>query len=349
MNLETLGWTPSMDATFQPWREKGLVPGRVAVEDKHYYAVLTSQGEVTGQVAGKLLHKAQSAAELPKVGDWAALTYVSNEAKAVIHDILPRRTKLSRKVPGRELEEQVLAANLDKAFAVQALDRTFNPALLQRHLVMVLESGASPVLVLNKADLCEDLPPKIAQAERVAGDAPVVVVSAKTCAGLDHLRALIQPGETIVFMGSSGVGKSTLINDLCGEEVQATAEVRARDAKGRHTTSWRELILLPNGGLVIDTPGMREFQMWMADAGIREAFDDLDALALHCHFRDCTHTAEKNCALLEALAAGQISPERYQSYLKLRKELVYLAQAQTKHAWLQRKRQSRAAQRSLNK
>lgn len=345
LTLEALGWNAAFDEAFAPFRQKGLEPGRVAVEDKHYYAVLTPRGEVTGQVAGKLLHQARTPAALPKVGDWVAMARLPGEAKAVIHQVLERKNTLSRKLPGREMEEQVLAANIDMAFVVQALDSSFNCALMQRHLVMVFESGAEPVVVLNKADLCEAIPERVAEARQAAGNAPVVVVSAKTGAGLDELSQRITPGKTVVFMGSSGVGKSTLINDLCGEEIQATAEVRERDAKGRHTTTWRELILLPQGGLVIDTPGMREFQVWIANEGLREAFSDLEELALRCHFRDCTHTVENRCAVLEAVAQGQLSRERYERFVKLQKELAYLREAHTRHGWIQRRRQARLADR----
>ena len=349
ITLEALGWDSFFEASFDALREKKLQPGRIAVEDKHYYIVLTPEGELTGQVSGKLLHNSRLPANLPKVGDWVAFSPLAGEAKAVIHEVLPRKTKLSRKVPGRELEEQVLASNIDLAFIVQALDRTFNPALVQRHIVMVLESGAKPVVVLNKADLCEAIPAMTAEAAKAAGNAPVIVVSAKTTSGIPDLAHQIRPGETVVFIGSSGVGKSTLINDLCGEEVQATAEVRAADAKGRHTTSWRELILLPSGGLVIDTPGMREFQMWIADEGMREAFADLETLSCRCHFRDCTHTVEKRCAVLDAVASGQIPAERYQRFLKLKEELAFLDKAKNKRAWFQKKRQVRAGQRAYNR
>jgi ribosome biogenesis GTPase / thiamine phosphate phosphatase len=349
LTLEMLGWSASLDQSFGPFRAQGLEPGRIAVEDKHYYAVIGPKGELTGQVSGKLLHRVQAPADLPKVGDWVAIAPLVGEAKAVIHDVLPRKTKLSRKVPGRETEEQVLATNIDLAFVVQALDCSFNPGLLQRHLVMVLESGAEPIVVLNKADLCDAIPDRVDQARAVAGQAPLVVVSAKTGAGLSELGQRISPGRTAVFIGSSGVGKSTLINDLCGEDVQPTAEVRERDAQGRHTTTWRELILLPQGGLVIDTPGMREFQMWMANQGVREAFSDVEELAVQCHFRNCTHTVEARCAVLEAVAKGQIDRERYERFVKLQKELAYLEEAHSRHAWIQRRRQSRVAQRALSK
>src|ERR1051326_4833282 len=331
LSLEALGWNASWEQAFQFYREKGLEPGRIAVEDKHYYVVLTAQGELTGQIAGKLLHTSRAPADLPKVGDWVAVSPLRKENKAVIHNVLLRRTKVSRKVPGRETEEQVLATNVDLAFVVQALDTTFNPGLLQRHLVMVRESGAQPVVVLNKADLCDDTTEKAAIATEAATGAPVVIVSAKTGDGIEGLARLIHPAETIVFIGASGVGKSTLINDLYGEEVQATTEVRERDAKGRHTTTWRELIQLPNGGLVIDTPGMREFQMWLANEGMREAFSDLDQLATRCHFPSCTHTTEARCAVLEALSSGTVSRDRYEKFLKLHKELAYLDEAHNKH------------------
>jgi ribosome biogenesis GTPase len=336
--LETLGWSQAWELSFAPHRSKGLQPARVAVEDKHFYVVITPGGELSAQISGKLHHCSRSPAELPKVGDWVAITPLPGEAKAVIHHVLPRRTRLSRKVAGREVEEQVLAANIDTAFVVQALDRTFNPALLQRHLVMVLESGAKPVTVLNKADLCDDVEAKMAQSRSVAGESAIVVASATTGQGVQELAKLIRPAETIVFIGSSGVGKSTLINDLCGEDIQPTAEVRERDAKGRHTTTWRELIILPNGGLVIDTPGMREFQMWMAGEGMREAFADLDALAVACHYRDCSHTVEGRCAVLEAVASGALPRERYDRYIKLRKELAFLDRAHERRSWMQRGR-----------
>jgi ribosome biogenesis GTPase len=341
ITLQALGWDDLLEDRFHPFREKGLEPGRIAVEDKHHYVLITPQGELTGQVAGKMLHRAGTAADLPKVGDWVAFSKLPDEAKGVIQHVLPRATKLSRKTPGRETEEQVLATNIDMAFIVQGFDRPLNCGLLHRHLAMVLESGAKPLIVLNKADLAEDAGQRVREAEQVAQGVRVVALSAKTGQGVDLLRECIRPGQTIVLIGSSGVGKSTLINALCGEEVQPTAEVRESDAKGRHTTSWRELVLLPDGGLVIDTPGMRELQMWMANEGMREGFSDLDALAVGCRFRDCAHTVEKGCAVLEAVANGRLARERYEGYLKLKRELAYLEEAQIKHAWLRRKRGAR--------
>ena len=333
MSLTKLGWNAAREEQFAPHAAKGFVPARVAVEDKHYYRVWTEDAELIAQIAGKLIHEAKgNHAKLPKVGDWVAYKpTMPGEPKAVIQAVLPRRTRLGRKIPGRETEEQVLVTNIDIAFIVLALDETFNPRLLERFLLMVIEGGARPVVVLNKADLCADLDAHIAEAQHCAGDAPVVAVSAKTRRALKQVLEFIHPGAAVVFIGSSGVGKSTLINRLYGESIQPTTEVRERDSKGRHTTTWRELIVLPNDGLVIDTPGMREFQLWMAGEGIHEAFPDIDLLALKCRFRECRHGTEKDCAVQVALAAGALAKERFDNFLKLRSELEFLGQARLWH------------------
>ena len=332
LSLTRLGWNAEWETAFTPHRERGLRAARVAVQDKHHYVLFAEEGELIAQIAGKLLHGLQSDADLPKVGDWVAFKpTMPGEQKAVIQAVLPRRTRLGRKIPGRETEEQVLVTNIDVAFVVIALDETFNPRLLERFLLMVIEGGAKPVVVLNKADLCEDLDAHVAEARQCAGDAPVVAVSAKTRRAIKSVLEFIKPGAAVVFIGSSGVGKSTLINRLYGEAIQPTTEVRETDSKGRHTTTWRELIVLPNDGLVIDTPGMREFQLWMAGEGIHEAFPDIDLLALKCRFRECRHGAEKDCAVQAALAAGSLARERFDNFLKLRSELEFLAKARTYH------------------
>ena len=342
MELAQLGWNEGWEKTWVALALAEMIPGRVATEDKHAYVLLTAQGEFAAAVSGKLLHQTASNAELPKVGDWVAATILPGENKAIIHAVLPRRTRLARKVAGREVEEQLLAANIRRAFLVQALDQSFNRRQLERFLVMVREGGAQPVVVLNKADLCDDSQTYTAEATLAAGNAPIVLASAKTGCGVGQLRRLIPSGETAVFVGPSGVGKSSLINRLYGEEIQATLEVREHDAKGRHTTTWRELILLPGGGLVIDTPGMRECHIWMADEGLQEAFPDMEELAVRCHFRNCSHTVEKRCAVLEAVAGGQVSRERYENYLKLQDELSYLAEERKKHTYQARKQRTRA-------
>jgi ribosome biogenesis GTPase len=305
----------------------------VAVEDKHAYWVLDGEREWLASVPGRMLHQASSRAELPKVGDWVALRLVAEAGKAVIERVLPRRTRLIRKTAGRDVDGQVLAANVDVAFVMAALDASFNPRRIERFLVMSREGGIRPVVVLNKADLCDTVAEQVAVMDPVAGGAPVLAVSARTGRGLRELRSLIPAGQTAVLVGSSGVGKSSLINGLCGEEIQATVEVRESDARGRHTTTWRELIPLPGGGLVIDTPGMREFHMWLADEGLEESFPDLEALADGCRFRRCTHTTENHCAVRQAVEQGAVSRERYTNYLKLKHELEYLAEERKRHTF----------------
>lgn len=344
LSLESLGWDARWAESFSGFRETNLEPARVATEDKHHYTVVGAAGERLAVIAGKLLHQRRANAELPKVGDWVAVTPQPGEAKAVIHRVLPRRTVIARKAAGREREEQVLAVNVDKAFIVQALDATFNLRRLERFLVMIREGGVEPVVILNKADLCGDADVRLAETQQAAGGAAVLAASAKTRRGLGPLREHLAPGRTVAFLGTSGVGKSSLINRLYGEEIQPTIEVREADAKGRHSTTWRELIPLPCGGLVIDTPGMREFHIWMAGDGADEAFPDIAELAVRCHFRNCSHTTEKRCALKEAVEAGQLPRERMESFLKLQGELEYMTVERREHTYMARKRQTKISQ-----
>ena len=329
MDLTKLGWNAELNQQFAPHYAKGLVPARVAVEDKHFFRVWTADTELLAQVTGKCMHEARgSNSRLPKVGDWVAVKLVPNEEKAMIQAILPRRTQLCRKMTGRSSTEHILATNIDTAFMVTAADASFDATRLEQMLFIAHESGARPVVLLNKIDLCDNLDARITEAARLAGDALVLTACALTGRGVPKLAQLIKPGDTAVFIGASGVGKSSLINRLYGEDIQATVEVRTNDAKGRHTTSWREMIFLPQGGVVIDTPGMREFHIWIASEGSKQTFPEVEALSARCHFRDCTHTKEKQCAVLEALAAGKLPRERYESFLKLQLEIRYLRQAE---------------------
>ena len=348
-DLTKLGWNAERDEQFAPHLAKGLVPARVAVEDKHFYRVWTADAELTAQVTGKFIHESRrDHSILPKVGDWVAVKLLPNEDKATIHAILPRRTKITRKTSGRETAAQILATNVEIVFLVTAADSTFNAARLERMLVMAHESGALPVVVLNKIDLCDDLDTKLAEAQRAAGEALVLAACALTGKGMKKVAALIKPGDTVVFIGTSGVGKSSLINKLYGEDLMPTVEVRESDAKGRHTTTWREMIFLPKGGVVIDTPGMREFHLWDAAQGAKDAFPEIEALALTCHFTNCTHTTEKNCAVLPALAAGTLPRERYESFVKLQLELGYLREAEKRAGWTTRRKSDRVAHRVFN-
>ena len=350
MGLTKLGWNAERDEQFAPHLAKGLIPARVAVEDKHFYRVWTVDAELTAQITGKAMHESRGDhSKLPKVGDWVAVKLVPNEEKAAIQAILPRRTQMTRKMTGRDIAEQILATNIETVFLVTAADSTFNAARLERMLVMAHESGARPVVILNKIDLCDDLDAKLAEATRVAGDALVLAVCALTGRGVKKLAALIKPGDTVVFIGTAGVGKSSLINRLYGEDLQATVEVRTQAAKGRHTPSWREMIFLPQGGVVIDTPGMREFHIWAAGEGAKETFPEIEALAPRCHFRDCTHTKEKDCAVLAAVALGTLPRERYDCFVKLQLEISYLREAEKRAGWQDRRKSDRVAHRVFNK
>jgi ribosome biogenesis GTPase len=350
MGLTKLGWNAERDEQFAPYLAKGFLPARVAVEDKHFYRVWTVDAELTAQIIGKLIHESRGDhSKLPKVGDWVAVKLVPNEAKAMIQAILPRRTQIVRKATGRDAAAQILATNVETVFLVTAADSTFNAARLERMLVMAHDSGARPVVILNKIDLCDDLDAKLAEATRVAGDALVLAVCALTGRGVKKLAALIKPGDTVVFIGTSGVGKSSLINRLYGEDLMATVEVREQDAKGRHTTSWREMIFLPKGGVVIDTPGMREFHIWSAGEGAKETFPEIEALSQRCHFRDCTHTKEKDCAVLAALADGSLPRDRHESFVKLQVEISYLREAEKRAGWQDRRKSDRVAHRVFNK
>ena len=350
MGLTKLGWNAGRDEQFAPYLAKGFIPARVAVEDKHFYRVWTADAELTAQITGKLIHEAHGDhAQLPKVGDWVAIKLVPNEEKAAIQAVLPRSTQITRKTSGRNTAAQILAANIETVFLVTAADPTFNAARLERMLVMGRDSGSRPVVLLNKIDLCDDLDAKLAAATQAAGNALVLPVCALTGRGIKKLAALIKPGDTVAFIGTSGVGKSSLINQLYGEDLMPTVEVRAQDAKGRHTTSWREMIFLPKGGVVIDTPGMREFHLWGASEGAKESFPEIEALAAGCRFRDCTHTQEKDCAVLAAVTAGTLPRDRHDSFVKLQGEISHLRESEQQAGWQNRRKSDRVAHRAFNK
>jgi len=304
-----------------PFEGEGLLPGRVVTGHQQLHRVATAAGELLAEVAGSLRFAARGAQDLPAVGDWVALRLRDGEQRAMIQAVLPRRTAFVRRAAGDRNVAQVLAANVDTAFLVMGLDADFNPRRLERALVLAWESRAQPVVLLNKADLCQDVAERRGEAERIAAPAPVRVVAAKPNQGLEALAPWLEPGRTVVLLGSSGVGKSTLVNRLLGREKQRTAEVRAGDQRGRHTTSHRELILLPGGALLIDTPGLREFQLWAEGTAVDVAFEDVRALAASCRFSDCSHVLEPACAVRAAVEEGRLDPERLASYLRLQAEL----------------------------
>ncbi|MCZ8522155.1 MULTISPECIES: ribosome small subunit-dependent GTPase A [Paenibacillus] len=323
--LADWGWNTSWETAFEAYQEAGYVPGRVTLEHKHIYRVMTQEGELLGEVAGKMRHQAFGRADYPAVGDWVALQPRREDGRAMIHGILPRQSKFSRKAAGSGVAEQIVAANVDTVFLVHALNQDFNLRRLERYLTLAYESGAMPVVVLSKADLSGDVAGRIAEVEAVAPGVFIHAVSPLQDEGVEALRTYLGQGRTAALLGSSGAGKSTLANRLYGEEVLLTGGIREGDDRGRHTTTHRELVRLPEGGLLIDTPGMRELQLWDAEGGLDLAFRDIEALAADCRFGDCGHGGEPGCAVQAALAAGTLAEARYRSYLKLQKELAYEA------------------------
>jgi ribosome biogenesis GTPase len=338
MTLAELGWNNEFAAAFEPWRSKAHVhPGRVAIEFNQIFRIYVEDGELDAITAGRLKHRARGRAELPAVGDWVAVRKRPEEDRGVIMAVLPRRSAFTRRAAGEATGEQVVAANVDVVFVVMGLDRDYNVRRLERYMVMARESGASPVILLTKPDLCSDLAAHLREVTSLAGDIVVHVVNPKRGEGLEQLQGDLGAGTTATLLGSSGVGKSTLINRLVGADVLRTREVRASDSRGRHTTTHRELVVLPGGGLVIDTPGMRELQLWDAGDSVRETFDEIEALAPGCHFTDCRHRDEPRCAVKAAVAEGKVAAGRLESYIKVQEELATLARQQEERAWKTRR------------
>lgn len=325
-NLTSFGWDEFFADHFQPYAADGYTSGRIAVEHKHSYRLYSEWGEVYGEISGKLRHEALDRGDLPVVGDWVVIN--PSPERVIIHAVLPRKSMFTRKVAGLRTEKQIVASNIDTVFLVTSLNQDFNPRRVERFLIVAWESGARPIVILSKSDLCDDVEERIDEIKAVAGDVPIHAVSAVRRAGLDQLAQYLKHGQTAAFLGSSGVGKSTLINYLLGREYLRVQETREHDDRGRHTTTHRELIVLPQGRLVLDTPGMRELQLWDGEDGLHIAFADIEAAASNCYFSDCQHQDEPRCAIREALAEGTIDEARYESYEKLQKELTYLARKQ---------------------
>jgi ribosome biogenesis GTPase / thiamine phosphate phosphatase len=341
MNLEQLGWNDVIASSFIPYREQGFVAGRVAVEYRDRYLLYLEQGEQFAEVTGKFRHQATGLQDFPAVGDWVAVQ------QTTIHAVLPRLSKFSRKMVGGTTEEQVIATNVDTVFLVSGLDGDFNLRRIERYLVLVWESGSVPVIVLNKADLCADLKLRIAEVEVIALGVPVIALSATQQQDIEALQPYLQSGKTIALLGSSGVGKSTITNQLKGEQVQTVQAVRQGDNRGKHTTTHRQLIPLPSGAWIIDTPGMRELQLWSGAEALPETFTDVEDLAQQCRFRDCQHEHEPGCAVQGAISTGQLDASRLRNYKKLQRELQHMARRQDQRANLAEKERWKKIHKSM--
>jgi ribosome biogenesis GTPase len=328
VDLTTLGWSEFFEVNFKSYAEQGYTCGRVALEHKNLFRVYTQHGEVLAEISGKLRHEAMNRSDLPAVGDWVVIRVRPERDRVMIHAVLPRKSSFARKIAGSRTEEQIVGANVDTLFLLTSLNQDFSLRRIERYLIIASESGANPIIILSKSDLCDRVAGPIDQVQAVARGVPIHAISVVAGSGLQDIPQYFKRGQTVALLGSSGVGKSTLINYLAGVDHLKVQTVREHDDRGRHTTTHRELVLLPTGGLVLDTPGMRELQLW--DGDLQLVFDDIESLAGRCFFSDCQHQDEPRCVVREALAAGTIDAGRYQSYEKLQKELKYQARRKDK-------------------
>ena len=348
-NLKLLGWNTYFEEQFKKYQNSGFLPARIIREDKERY-ILSNYDEIfAGEVTGKLLFESESNSELPKTGDWVTAQFFEDEKKAIIHKVLTRKSAFSRKAAGKQFEEQVIAANIDILFIVQSLDENFNLRRIERYLSSLLSGEIIPALIFNKTDLNSDLKFKGKMIMENFPGFTIFFTSAVSGSGINELQKFIRKGITCAFIGSSGVGKSSLINKLLGEELIQINEVRDADSKGRHTTTRRELFVIPSGGLIIDTPGMREFQLWESAGGVDSVFSEIEMLSNQCKFSNCTHTVEPGCAINEAVQAGELNLKRFESYKKLKKEEEYLRSKIDRDYFFERKEKEKRLHREIKK
>lgn len=336
INLQAYGWNSfhqnNWDETIADMKSGNYKAGRVTLEHKRMYRVLTEEGEWLSVCSGSFQHEAIERRDFPAVGDWVVVERMPGEERGIIHAVLPRTSLFSRKAAGATIAEQLIAVNVDIVYLVMSMNDDFNSRRLERYLVAAYDSGATPVVVLTKKDLCDHPEIYMEEARGIALGADVYAISSVTGEGIEQVTELIKGGKTAALLGSSGVGKSSLVNAICGEGTMAVQGIREDDAKGRHTTTHRELIKIPSGGVLIDTPGMREFQLWNESESLDAGFKDIEELATSCRFSDCGHASEPGCAIQEALQSGALPEDRYASYVKLQKEIAFLERKTNRQA-----------------
>lgn len=324
-NLEKIGFNKWIQESVAPECLEQFDLARVAAVHKDSYIITDGEADIQAELVGKLIFSASSSVDYPAVGDWVLANFYDENTFAVIHEVLPRKSLLKRKTPGKKIDFQLIAANVDVAFIVQSLNENFNIRRLERYLVMVNESNIQTIVLLSKSDLLstEEISKRSDEIQEIMPRLQVVSFSNENESGLDQIKEIMQPGLTYCLLGSSGVGKTTLINNLIGQSTYKTKTVSKKESKGRHATTHRQLIRLDSGAMVVDTPGMRELGNFSVDTGLDETFSDITALSATCHFNDCKHAGEKGCAVLDAVEKGFFPAERYQNYLKITKESAY--------------------------
>ncbi len=347
MSLRDLGWNPFFEEAFAPFAKNGLAPARVAVQHRGGYELWTAEAILTADVSGRFRHQAKRPSDYPAVGDWVAIEGIAGETRAVIQAVLPRRTKFSRTVAGDTTEEQLVATNIDEVFVIEALASALNVRRIERYLTLAWESGTTPTVVLTKADLCTDVRAAVTAASAVTKEAKVIAISCIDGEGIAAIKKRLRRGRTVVLLGPSGVGKSTLINCLAGEESQHVVPVREDDQKGRHTTTSREMVFLSDGGVIIDTPGLRELQLWEGGEGLDATFADIEEIATRCRFTNCHHQQEPGCAVRQAVQEGAMNAARLAGFHKLRQEVAQFGERRDMRARADERRRSKNATRSL--
>lgn len=348
LSLDELGWDLAWQRSFEPFAQSAFFPGRICIEHKELYHYYADGMEGSAEVSGRLRHSALSRADFPAVGDWVVLSRALGGSQAVIHAILPRKNKFSRKCAGKVSDEQIIAANLDTLFLITSFNRDLNLRRIERYLAALAEPHIQPIVLLNKCDLCDDPEEWLSQLRSIGSETQMHLISARTGQGLDALAPYLSAGRTVAMIGSSGVGKSTLLNRLRGQELQPVQPIRVDDDRGRHTTTHRAMFPLPQGGLLIDNPGIRELQLW-DEGNLDDTFSDITTLAWQCRFSDCRHEHEPSCAVQQAIADGELDAQRLESLRKLQREQAFLLSQHDSQAGRERKERERRIHRIYEK